>query len=231
MPKKLSPGFTLIEVLVTLVILTFGLLGIAGLMAKGQRIAFEAYQRQQATALAADMAERIRGNRFLAVTCPTALAGCTTYIAGAPLITPLGKGLFYNDYRSGLIVDCAVLACDQMQLALYDIALWDGLLFGYSEQQAGGAANANRYGGVVRASGCIEQIASTAASCPAPGSGTVALFSATLRVSVAWQGNDDTVAPVVVAGSPASCGSGLYGVETKRRIITYDVLLQELCPP
>ena len=33
MRSQLSPGFTLIEVLVTLVILTFGLLGIAGLMA------------------------------------------------------------------------------------------------------------------------------------------------------------------------------------------------------
>ena len=60
MRRQLNSGFTLIEVLVTLVILTFGLLGIAGLMAKGQRISFEAYQRQQAVALASDMAERSR---------------------------------------------------------------------------------------------------------------------------------------------------------------------------
>ena len=38
---QLKRGFTLIEVLVTLVILMFGLLGIAGLMAKGQRVSFE----------------------------------------------------------------------------------------------------------------------------------------------------------------------------------------------
>ena len=56
-------GFTLIEVLVTLVILTFGLLGIAGLMAKGQRASFEAFQRQQAISLASDMSERVRANR------------------------------------------------------------------------------------------------------------------------------------------------------------------------
>ena len=221
-------GFTLIEVLVTLVILTFGLLGIAGLMAKGQRIAFEAYQRQQAVALAADMAERIRGNRFLAVTCPTLLPGCTTYIAAAPLTTPLGQGLFYSDYRTGTITDCAVLTCNQMQLALYDIALWDGLLNGYSEQQTGGAV---RFGGIVNARGCVEQIANTSATCPAPGSGSVAVFSATLRVSVAWQGNDDTIAPVVPGGGTPSCGNGQYGVETKRRIVTYDILLQEPCPP
>ena len=63
MCRQLSRGFTLIEVLVTLVILTFGLLGIAGLMAKGQRASFEAYQRQAALAIANDMAERMRSNR------------------------------------------------------------------------------------------------------------------------------------------------------------------------
>ena len=45
-----QPGFTMIEVLVTMVILMIGLLGIAGLMAQGQRTSFEAYQRQQALA-------------------------------------------------------------------------------------------------------------------------------------------------------------------------------------
>ena len=55
-----QPGFTMSEVLVTMVILMIGLLGIAGLMAQGQRSSFEAYQRQQALALAGDMAERER---------------------------------------------------------------------------------------------------------------------------------------------------------------------------
>ena len=50
---KRCRGFTMIEVLVTLVILLFGLLGIAGLMAKGQRAAYEALQRQQALAMVA----------------------------------------------------------------------------------------------------------------------------------------------------------------------------------
>ena len=131
MCRQLSRGFTLIEVLVTLVILTFGLLGIAGLMAKGQRIAFEAYQRQQAVALASDMAERMRGNRLLVFTCPPGPA-CTTYASGAPVATPVGIGAFYDDYRTGAIKDCGSLACTPQELALYDIALWDGLLNGYS---------------------------------------------------------------------------------------------------
>lgn len=220
MPRQLNRGFTLIEVMVTLVILTFGLLGIAGLMAKGQRIAFEAFQRQQAVALATDMAERIRGNRLLASVCPAGPA-CTTYTAGAPVITPLGTGAFYNDYRTATIKDCATLVCTIQELALYDIALWDGLLNGYSEQQAG---TGTRIGGILNALGCIEQSSETSATCPPPPA-PASLFSRTLRISVAWQGNDDTSAP-----TGSNCGNGSYGAETKRRIVTYDILVQQPCP-
>ncbi len=217
-------GFTLIEVLVTLVILTFGLLGIAGLMAKGQRIAFEAYQRQQAVALATDMAERVRGNRMLADVCPTLFPGCTTYTAGAPVTTPVGNGQFYNDYRSGTIKDCATLVCTVQELALYDIALWDGLLNGYGEQQT---TTGNFVGGILNARGCIERIADTSGTCPAPPSPAWAEFTRTIRISVAWQGNDETVAPTA---ANSNCGANLYGTETRRRIITYDLSVAQPCP-
>ena len=226
MRRQLSRGFTLIEVLVTLVILTFGLLGIAGLMAKGQRIAFEAYQRQQAVALATDMAERIRGNRLLAVVCPTAIPGCTTYTMGAPVTTPVGDGVLYGDYRTGGITDCAIMNCTTQQLALYDIALWDGLLNGYSEQQAG---TGTRVGGISNARGCIEELSNTSATCPPAPAPPTAAFGRNVRISVAWQGNDDTTTP-----TGSACGAGLYGgiagVEPKRRVITYDLLLMQACP-
>jgi type IV pilus assembly protein PilV len=60
--RKSAVGFTLLEVLVALLILLIGLLGIAGLLIKGQRASYESYQRQQALALAQDMAEKIRAN-------------------------------------------------------------------------------------------------------------------------------------------------------------------------
>ncbi len=222
MRRQLSRGFTLIEVLVTLVILTFGLLGIAGLMAKGQRIAFEAYQRQQAVALASDMGERIRGNRFLAVTCPPGPA-CTPYTVGAPVSAPLGTGVFYNDYRTGAIKDCGVLACTIQELAIFDIALWDGLLNGYSEQQAG---SGTRVGGIVNARGCIEELSNSSATCPPAPAPLGSVYSSTLRISVTWQGNDDTAAP---GGPNSSCGLNQYGAETKRRIVTYDLLVSQPC--
>lgn len=56
-------GVTLIEVLVTIIILAFGLLGLAGLQAKVQLTEVESYQRAQAIALLTDMSERISANR------------------------------------------------------------------------------------------------------------------------------------------------------------------------
>ena len=207
----LNRGFTLIEVLVTLVILTFGLLGIAGLMAKGQRASFEAFQRQQAISLASDMSERVRANRKEAV----------TYIAAAPINSPLGGGTLYGDLLQGSVTDCGTSNCTTAQLATYDAAQWDGLLNGYSEALVAGGT---RVGGIVNARGCIAQTADTSASCPTAPSPSVP-FTRTVRISVAWQGNEDTAAPTT-----STCGQGLYGAETKRRIAVLDLMVLQPCP-
>lgn len=56
-------GFTLLEVLVAVLVLSIGLLGLAGLMASGIRNNQSAYQRTQATWLAYDIVDRMRINR------------------------------------------------------------------------------------------------------------------------------------------------------------------------
>jgi type IV pilus assembly protein PilV len=56
-------GVTLIEVLVTVIILSVGLLGIVGLQSRLQTSEMEAYQRSQALLLLNDMASRIAVNR------------------------------------------------------------------------------------------------------------------------------------------------------------------------
>jgi type IV pilus assembly protein PilV len=56
-------GATLIEVLVTMVIVAIGLLGLAGLQVANTRNALDAYYRSQATFLAHDIIDRIRVNR------------------------------------------------------------------------------------------------------------------------------------------------------------------------
>ena len=68
-------GVTLIEVLITVIILSIGLLGIAGLQSRLQQSEMEAYQRSQALLLLNDMANRLATNRAKAITYETSLEG------------------------------------------------------------------------------------------------------------------------------------------------------------
>jgi type IV pilus assembly protein PilV len=56
-------GFTIIEVMVTLVIILLGLLGVFGLQVKASNVELESYQRAQALALVRDMAAKISESR------------------------------------------------------------------------------------------------------------------------------------------------------------------------
>jgi type IV pilus assembly protein PilV len=56
-------GFTLVEVLVALVVLSVGLLGLATLSLEGLRVSRDALHGTHAVALAADLADRVRANR------------------------------------------------------------------------------------------------------------------------------------------------------------------------
>ena len=59
---KTQSGFSLIEVLVSIVILSVALLGTAGLMGASMRNTNTAYMRSQATVLADDYLDRMRAN-------------------------------------------------------------------------------------------------------------------------------------------------------------------------
>jgi type IV pilus assembly protein PilV len=59
----IAHGFTLIEVLVALVVMSVGMLGIAALYLEGLRAGRTAIYRTTAVNLAADMADRIRANQ------------------------------------------------------------------------------------------------------------------------------------------------------------------------
>ena len=61
--RSLPRGFTLVEVLVALVVMSVGMLGIAALYLEGLRAGRTAIYRTTAVNLAADMADRIRANR------------------------------------------------------------------------------------------------------------------------------------------------------------------------
>lgn len=63
-------GFSLLEVLVTLVIISFGLLGIAGALVNGMKNNQSSTARTQATVLANDIIDSMRANRLMAETAP-----------------------------------------------------------------------------------------------------------------------------------------------------------------
>jgi type IV pilus assembly protein PilV len=92
-------GFTLIEVLIALIIMSVGMLGIAGLYVHSMQAGRTSVLRHNAVTLAGDIADRIRAN-------PT--AGAAYALAGAN----------NNCVNGG--VDCTVA-----EMAANDVFLWD----------------------------------------------------------------------------------------------------------
>ena len=83
-----SRGITLIEVLVTVVVLAFGMLGLAGLQAHSLRNNQSAYFRSQATYIAYETIDRMRANRTEALAGRYDLANKTaSYDASASQLT------------------------------------------------------------------------------------------------------------------------------------------------
>jgi len=60
---NLQRGVSLVEVLVAVVVLSIGLLGLAGLQASGMRVGQSSIHRSQAAQLAYDILDRMRANR------------------------------------------------------------------------------------------------------------------------------------------------------------------------
>ena len=79
-------GFTLIEVMIALLVLAFGLMGLAGLQATGIKNNNSAYVRSIAAQYAAEISDRMRANTAIDYSTITAAphsackatAGCTT---------------------------------------------------------------------------------------------------------------------------------------------------------
>jgi len=101
-----SAGFTLVEVLVSLVILAIGLLGIAKLMLFSSHSNDSAYLRSQATALAYEILDDMRANRQEAIIPQT-----YNTPAAVPAVAP------------GVLC-VGVVACTTTQVALYDLYQW-----------------------------------------------------------------------------------------------------------
>lgn len=129
-------GATLLEVLVSLFIMTIGLLGVAGLQARMQAAEIEAYQRTQAIVLMQDMVDRINANRS-----KTAIE---SYVTASPLGT-------------GSTLDCSAPGTN---VALKDKCEWSSALAGAAETTSAGGATTT-LGAMNEARGCITNPGTT----------------------------------------------------------------------
>lgn len=103
-------GFNLIEVLVTVVILMFGLLALAGLQGRAMTSQMESYQRSQALILVNDMVDRINANRKNAASyIATVGTGAACPAAGA---TVAGRDL--NEWCNALLGAAEVQGTDNV---------------------------------------------------------------------------------------------------------------------
>jgi type IV pilus assembly protein PilV len=136
MDKRSSvSGFTLIEVLISLLIVTLGLLGLAGMQAVAQRAEMDSYQRAQALVLLQDMVDRINSNRKVAGCYAFTPAAGTVY-AGAGATAPTCTGAYGS--------------AQQRAQANADMLAWHNLLTGAAEALSG-----NQVGAMVGARGCV----------------------------------------------------------------------------
>ena len=95
--KKHLSGFTLLEVMIALLVLSIGLLGIAALQANSLKVNHGAYQRSQAIFLAYDMMDRLRANRT------AALAGQCDIAMGATLGGTDMCDVDVNDWQNNFV--------------------------------------------------------------------------------------------------------------------------------
>lgn len=142
-PASGQRGSTLIEVLVTMVILMVGLLGLVGLMVQSQRGQVEAYQRVQALVVLQDMVNRININRKSA----SCYAVTTSASAGTPFVGATGTG------AATLPITCATGTAEQQATAIRDMTEWNALLLGSAETAGGNAA-----GAMIGARGCVNVV-------------------------------------------------------------------------
>lgn len=97
-----AAGFSLIEVLIALIVMSVGMLGIAGLYVHGMQAGRTSLFRHHAIALAGDVADRIRANPL----------GQASYEDTGPVTTAPATS-------------CLTSACAPAEMAANDIWFWD----------------------------------------------------------------------------------------------------------
>lgn len=132
--RRRQAGATLIEILVSILILMFGLLGLVGVMIQSQRAQLESFQREQALLITQDMVARMMVNKAV-VTCYV----MSTYLGVDKTAVPAAS-------------TCTTGTATQQARFNKDLTDWLGLLQGTGE-----TSGSSSVGGIPGARGCITQ--------------------------------------------------------------------------
>lgn len=125
-------GFSLIEVLVALVILTVGLIGVFNLHLVAKRSSYESFQQTQASYLAADIISRMKLNTRELQAYAGSYSATQSMNASPP-------------------TNCDTNNCDNAAIRLWDLHQWQQALAG-SQENIGGES----VGGLNKSTGCID---------------------------------------------------------------------------
>ena len=198
-------GFNMLEILFSLLVVTTGLLGLAGTQVIAQRAEQESYQRAQAIVLMTDIVDRINTNRKAAI-CYNIT---TTAASGTSYLGTTGAGKY--DVAS---YSCPALATNPAAVnrAQLDMQFIDQMLLGSAETMGG-----SKVGAMLGARACI-------------GFDTA---SQSYTVAIAWQGSTSTFSPASwpSANNPAvarNCALNLYGTDTQRRVVWTTIMVASL---
>ena len=133
-------GFTLIEVMISVFIISFGILGMASMQITSKRVGLDALQRSIAVTAAHDILERMAANKVLV----DSYAGFT--VGGGTITTEP------NNCRTGI--------CTAGGILLRDMWEWEQALDGGTEVFDDNGTDVS-VGGLINPKGCITQDATT----------------------------------------------------------------------
>ena len=116
---KSSGGFTLIEMMVAIIIMSIGLLGVAGLQAISSKYKMNTWARANVSGLVSDIGERIRIN--------TDDAGTNVLHGGVTTPSAYELDEDWGAQQSDTLViakDCTTSTCTPSERATYDMLAW-----------------------------------------------------------------------------------------------------------
>lgn len=114
--QKSIAGFSMIEMLIAVIVLSVGLIGIAGLQARGQQFNYVSYVRTQASFLAYDIMDRMRLNQKAHSNDNTVDIPSTYFNQVATARSAAAS--------DSMDPNCDQISCSYQQLAQYDLVRW-----------------------------------------------------------------------------------------------------------